>query len=44
MYLMEAEVLSPLRTIPPGETTSFSIEWGLCRADAKVRRLAKAAQ
>ena len=41
VYLMEAELLSPLRTIPPGETTSFSIEWGLCRADAKVREVSE---
>ena len=31
IYLMETEVLSPLRTIPPGESTSFSIEWAACR-------------
>jgi hypothetical protein len=36
IYLMETEVLSPLRTIPPGEATSFRIEWGLCRCEGAV--------
>lgn len=31
IYLMEAEVLSPMRTIPPGESTQFTITWGACR-------------
>lgn len=31
IYLMETEVLSPLRTIAPGETTTFRLTWGACR-------------
>ncbi|MCC7207371.1 MAG: DUF4380 domain-containing protein [Anaerolineae bacterium] len=37
VYLMETEALGPLRTIPPGGSSSLSIEWDLCRADGKVR-------
>lgn len=36
IYLMETEVLSPLRTIPPGAQTRFSITWGACRCDGEV--------
>ncbi len=36
IYLMEAEVLSPFRTIPPGGTTGFALAWGSCRADGPV--------
>jgi hypothetical protein len=31
IYLMETEVLSPLYNFQPGESRSFSIEWGACR-------------
>ena len=34
LYLMEVEILSPLYTIPPGESVSFAIEWGACRCGA----------
>lgn len=30
IYLMETEVLSPLFTILPGKTASFTLEWGSC--------------
>jgi hypothetical protein len=36
IYLMESEVLSPLTTIEPGETTHMLLEWGVCRCDAQV--------
>jgi len=36
IYLMETEVLSPLRTIAPGATESFAIEWGACRCTGPV--------
>lgn len=36
IYLMEAEVLGPLRSIPPGGTSSASIEWGACRCAGPV--------
>jgi hypothetical protein len=36
IYLMETEVLSPLRTIAPGATETFSIEWGACRCPGPV--------
>lgn len=36
IYLMETEVLSPLRTIQPGQVTTFSIEWGACRCPGPV--------
>ncbi len=35
-FLMEAEVLSPLRDIAPGATTSFDIEWAACRCSAPI--------
>jgi hypothetical protein len=36
IYLMETEVLSPLYTIPPGETAGFSLEWGSCALTGPV--------
>ncbi len=36
IYLMETEVLGPLRTIQPGQSTTFSIEWGVCRCFGTV--------
>ncbi|TVR20695.1 MAG: DUF4380 domain-containing protein [Anaerolineaceae bacterium] len=36
IYLMEAEVLSPLREIAPHGKTSFQIEWGACRCDGAI--------
>lgn len=36
IYLMEAEVLSPLREIAPGESTAFDITWGVCRCPGPV--------
>jgi hypothetical protein len=36
IYLMEAEVLSPLYTLQAGERRSFRIEWGACRCAGKV--------
>jgi hypothetical protein len=39
VYLMETEVLGPLRSIPPGGSSSMTLEWGLCRADGKVRNV-----
>jgi hypothetical protein len=36
IYLMECEILSPLRRIAPGESTSFRIEWGACRCPGPV--------
>lgn len=30
IYLMEVEILSPFQHIEPGQTSSFSIEWGSC--------------
>ncbi len=35
-FLMETEVLSPLRTIAPGASASFDIEWGACRCAGPV--------
>ena len=29
-YLMEVEILSPFQQIEPGQTASFTIEWGVC--------------
>ncbi len=40
IYLMETEVLSPLRTIAPGESTTFTLEWGACRCTGMVREVA----
>ena len=42
IYLMETEVLSPLRTIAPGATETFAIEWGACRCPAPVIDVNKA--
>jgi hypothetical protein len=36
IYLMETEVLSPMRTIGPGQSTSFTIEWGACRCPGPI--------
>lgn len=36
IYLMETEVLSPLRTIQPGQVATFSIEWGACRCPGPI--------
>ena len=36
IYLMEAEVLSPLYTFQPSETHSCRIEWGACRCAGQV--------
>jgi hypothetical protein len=36
IYLMETEVLAPLRTIAPGATETFAIEWGACRCPGPV--------
>ncbi len=36
IYLMETEVLGPLKNIPPGEKTAFTIEWGACRCPGPV--------
>jgi hypothetical protein len=36
IYLMETEVLSPLRIIQPGQVTTFSIEWGACRCSGPI--------
>lgn len=36
IYLMEAEVLSPLMTIQPDESVHMALHWGLCRCDAPV--------
>jgi hypothetical protein len=36
IYLMETEVLSPFYTFQPGESRSFQIEWGACRAEGRI--------
>ncbi len=36
IYLMETEVLSTLRSLSPGQSSSFSIEWGACRCAGPV--------
>ncbi len=36
IYLMEAEVLSPLQTIEPGGEAQLSIAWGVCRCEGPV--------
>jgi hypothetical protein len=36
IYLMETELLSPLRSIAPGETTTFTITWGVCRCPGPI--------
>jgi hypothetical protein len=38
IYLMETEVLGPLRTIAPGRETRFRIEWGACRCAGPIVR------
>jgi len=35
-YFMEAEVLSPLRTLAPGEQTTLTLNWGVCRCAGPV--------
>jgi len=42
IYLMELEVLSPLRHLNPGEETSFRVEWGACRCPGPVVAVAEA--
>jgi hypothetical protein len=42
IYLMETEILSPLRDIAPGETASFSIEWAVCRCPGPVIEVTEA--
>ncbi len=36
IYLMEAEVLSPLYTIAPGDRASFSLEWTACHCPGAI--------
>jgi len=36
IYLMETEVLGPLVTIEPGDSTHFALEWGCCRCEGAV--------
>jgi hypothetical protein len=36
IYHVETEILSPLRTLMPGEKTSFSLEWAAARAHGRV--------
>jgi hypothetical protein len=36
IYLMETEILSPLYTIAPAASKSFSIEWGVCRCPGPI--------
>ena len=36
IYLMELEILSPFQFLDPGETTTFSIEWGVCRCPGPI--------
>lgn len=36
IYLMEVEILSPFQHIEPGQTASFSIEWGACRCPGPI--------
>jgi hypothetical protein len=35
-YLMEVEILSPFHDIDPGESATFSIEWGACRCPGPI--------
>jgi hypothetical protein len=37
VFLMETEVLAPMREIQPNAETSFEMEWGVCRINGKVR-------
>lgn len=36
IYHMEAEVLSPLHTMAPGQEARFAVTWGLCRCAGAV--------
>jgi hypothetical protein len=36
IFLMEAEVLSPLHTIEPGREVHFAVTWGVCRCAGPV--------
>jgi hypothetical protein len=36
IYLMETEVLSPFYEFKPGESRTFSIEWGACRSSGRI--------
>jgi hypothetical protein len=36
IYLMEMEILSPLYHFQPGESRSFTIQWGACRCPGPV--------
>lgn len=40
--LMETELLSPLRTIPPGASAAFSVEWAACRLPGPVVSVSEA--
>lgn len=42
IYLMETEILSPLRSIQPGASTTFSIEWAACRLPGPVVAVSEA--
>ena len=42
IYLMEAEVLGPLRTIQPGEATSMSLAWDACLCPGPIVDVADA--
>lgn len=42
IYLMETEVLGPLRTIQPGEATSFSLTWDACLCPGPIVDVADA--
>jgi hypothetical protein len=37
VYLMETEVLGPLQTILPGESSHFNLHWAACRCSGAVR-------
>jgi hypothetical protein len=36
IYLMETEVLSPFYEFQPGESHTFTIEWGACRSSGRI--------
>jgi hypothetical protein len=36
IYLMETEVLSPIYEFQPGESHTFSIDWGACRSSGRI--------
>jgi len=42
IYLMETEVLSPLYEFEPGETRTFTIEWGVCRCPGPILAVSEA--